>query len=128
MNSDEPTFEALGTLRDATLGLLDRMARKMLLKSLSGVTRGRVTLLDSGRCLAFGDANSDLSATVRVHHPAIFGAIGGPLAYYSGAKLGATEALPSLNGILVLAVGWGVMTPLLVWLARVCAVGDGRKR
>jgi hypothetical protein len=53
---------------------------------------------------------------------AVFGAIGGPLAYYSGAKLGATEALPSLNGMLVLAVGWGVMTPLLVWLARVCAV------
>ena len=52
---------------------------------------------------------------------AVFGAIGGPLAYYSGAKLGATEALPSLNGMLVLAVGWGVMTPLLVWLARVCA-------
>ena len=59
---------------------------------------------------------------------AVFGAIGGPLAYYSGAKLGATEALPSLNGMLVLAVGWGVMTPLLVWLARVCAVRDGRKR
>jgi len=51
---------------------------------------------------------------------AAFGAIGGPLAYYSGAKLGATEALPSLNGMLVLAVGWGVMTPLLVWLARIC--------
>jgi hypothetical protein len=59
---------------------------------------------------------------------AVFGAIGGPLAYYGGAKLGATEALPSLNGMLVLAVGWGVMTPLLVWLARVCAVRDGRKR
>jgi hypothetical protein len=50
---------------------------------------------------------------------AVFGAIGGPLAYYGGAKLGATEALPSLNGMLVLAVGWGVMTPLLVWLAAV---------
>jgi len=53
---------------------------------------------------------------------AVFGAIGGPLAYYSGAKLGATEALPSLNGMLVLVAGWAVMTPLLVWLARVCAV------
>ena len=51
---------------------------------------------------------------------AAFGAIGGPLAYYGGAKLGATEALPSLNGMLVLAVGWGIMTPLLVWLARIC--------
>lgn len=50
---------------------------------------------------------------------ALFGALGGPLAYYSGAKLGATEALPTLNDILVLAVGWGIMTPLLVWLAKI---------
>jgi hypothetical protein len=50
---------------------------------------------------------------------AVFGAIGGPLAYYSGAKLGATEALPSYNGMLLLAIGWGIMTPLLVWLAKV---------
>ena len=49
---------------------------------------------------------------------ALFGAIGGPLAYYSGAKLGATAALPTLTGLLLLAVGWGVMTPLLVWLAK----------
>jgi hypothetical protein len=48
----------------------------------------------------------------------LFGAIGGPLAYYSGAKLGATEALPSSTGMLLLAIGWGIMTPLLVWLAR----------
>lgn len=48
---------------------------------------------------------------------AVFGAIGGPLAYYSGAKLGATETLPSLAGMLFLAVGWAIMTPLLVWLA-----------
>jgi hypothetical protein len=49
---------------------------------------------------------------------ALFGAVGGPLAYYSGARLGATEALPSMLGILVLALGWGIMTPLLVWLAQ----------
>jgi hypothetical protein len=49
---------------------------------------------------------------------AVFGAIGGPLAYYSGAKLGATEALPSTNGMLLLAIGWGLMTPLLIWLAK----------
>jgi hypothetical protein len=51
---------------------------------------------------------------------ALFGAIGGPLAYYSGAKLGATEALPTFAGMLLLAIGWGIMTPLLVWLAQVC--------
>jgi len=48
---------------------------------------------------------------------ALFGAVGGPLAYYSGARLGATEALPTTTGMLLLAIGWGIMTPLLVWLA-----------
>lgn len=48
----------------------------------------------------------------------VFGAIGGPLAYYSGAKLGATEGLPSLGGILVLAIGWGIMTPVLFRIAQ----------
>lgn len=48
-----------------------------------------------------------------------FGAVGGPLAYYSGAKLGATEALPTATGMLLLAIGWGLMTPLLVWLANI---------
>lgn len=49
---------------------------------------------------------------------AAFGAIGGPLAYYSGARLGATVALPTTTGLLVLAVGWGLMVPLLLWLAK----------
>jgi len=48
---------------------------------------------------------------------AAFGAIGGPLAYYSGAKLGATEALPTTTGMLLLAIGWGAMTPFLVRVA-----------
>ena len=47
----------------------------------------------------------------------LFGAVGGPLAYYSGARLGATESLPTSTGILLLAIGWGIMTPLLVRLA-----------
>jgi len=51
---------------------------------------------------------------------AVFGAIGGPLAYYSGAGLGATEALPTASGMVLLAIGWGCMTPLLVLLARLC--------
>lgn len=47
---------------------------------------------------------------------AAFGAIGGPLAYYGGAKLGAA-ALPGFYGLLALAAGWAAMTPLLVRLA-----------
>jgi hypothetical protein len=58
---------------------------------------------------------------------ALFGGIGGPLAYYSGAKLGATETLPSLTGIVMLAVGWAIMTPLLAWLATRLK-NDGRER
>jgi len=34
---------------------------------------------------------------------AIFGAFGGPLAYYSGAKLGAMTRLPDSTGLIVLA-------------------------
>jgi hypothetical protein len=58
---------------------------------------------------------------------ALFGAIGGPLAYYSGAELGATEALPTFAGMLLLAIGWGIMTPLLVWLAQVCCDPKNKK-
>lgn len=53
----------------------------------------------------------------------LFGAFGGPLAYYSGAKLGATETLPTTAGMLLLAIGWGVMTPLLVMLAKYFRAG-----
>lgn len=48
---------------------------------------------------------------------ALFGAFGGPLAYYGGARLGATETIPSMSDMAMLAVGWAVMTPLLVRLA-----------
>jgi hypothetical protein len=48
---------------------------------------------------------------------AIFGAVGGTCAYYGGARLGATLGLPDVQGIIILAVGWGIVTPILVWLA-----------
>lgn len=51
---------------------------------------------------------------------AIFGAVGGAGSYYGGARLGATLALPDAEGIIILAAGWGVMTPFLVWLASRC--------
>ena len=48
---------------------------------------------------------------------AAFGAIGGPLAYLSGAKLGAMSQLPTQQGLVILGFTWGVMFPLLLWLA-----------
>jgi hypothetical protein len=49
---------------------------------------------------------------------ALCGAVGGPLAYYGGAKLGATASLPTTGGIFILAFGWGILTPLLVRAAK----------
>lgn len=49
----------------------------------------------------------------------VFGAIGGPLAYYAAAH--AWNALvihdPNWHAYLALAIGWGLLTPLLVGIA-----------
>jgi len=49
---------------------------------------------------------------------ALFGAVGGPLAYYGGARLGATATIPGVEGLMILTIGWGLMTPLLCNLAK----------
>jgi len=47
---------------------------------------------------------------------ALFGAIGGPLAYLSGAKLGAAS-LPSTDGLVILGITWAVAFPALLAVA-----------
>lgn len=48
----------------------------------------------------------------------LLGLIGGPLSYLSAARLGALVlARPELS-LISLAVGWGILTPILVRLAR----------
>jgi hypothetical protein len=49
-----------------------------------------------------------------------FGAVGGPLAYYSGAKLGAMTAIPDFQALLGIAIAWAVAMPALCGLAKVC--------
>ena len=49
---------------------------------------------------------------------ALAGSIGGPLAYFGGAKLGALEFVAPVPALIALAVGWGLLTPLLLMLAR----------
>jgi hypothetical protein len=46
------------------------------------------------------------------------GAVGGPLAYWGGARLGAMEFAAPVAATSALAVGWAVLTPVLVALAR----------
>lgn len=49
---------------------------------------------------------------------ALLGAIGGPLAYYAGARLGAI-AFPDMGTALVaIGIGWAVLAPALLRLAR----------
>ena len=48
---------------------------------------------------------------------ALLGAIGGPLAYLSGAKLGAMLRLPSHHGLLIIGITWAVAFPVLQALA-----------
>jgi hypothetical protein len=46
-----------------------------------------------------------------------FGAIGGPLAYYAGQRLGAVEFSETYLALGALFVGWAVFTPLLMVLS-----------
>jgi len=46
-----------------------------------------------------------------------FGAAGGPAAYYGGLRLGALEFGNMRAGLLALAIGWAVLTPLLLALS-----------
>ena len=48
---------------------------------------------------------------------AVFGAIGGPVAYYAGHRLGAVEFSQTSTALLVVGAGWAVIMPLLMHLS-----------
>lgn len=48
----------------------------------------------------------------------LFGAIGGPLAYLAAEKLGAVQLLITPNSIIALAIGWGILMPVLLNLSK----------
>lgn len=47
-----------------------------------------------------------------------FGAVGGPLAYFGGAQLGALAFVEPTAALVALAIGWALLTPALVMVAR----------
>lgn len=49
---------------------------------------------------------------------ALFGAVGAPLAYLSGERLGAVRLDPRAEALAGLAVAWALATPLLLWLGQ----------
>ena len=48
---------------------------------------------------------------------AIAGAIGGPLAFFAGASIGAVELASPVIALISIGIGWAVMLPFLVKLA-----------
>lgn len=48
---------------------------------------------------------------------AVAGAIGGPLAFFAGASIGAVELVSPAIALISIGIGWAVMLPLLVKLA-----------
>lgn len=48
----------------------------------------------------------------------VFGAIGGPLAYYAGYRLGAVDMGDSILALSALAIGWAMLMPLLMRLSQ----------
>ncbi len=48
---------------------------------------------------------------------ALLGSVGGPAAYYGGAKLGATTVIPDTADLIVLALVWAAAVPALFWIA-----------
>ena len=54
-------------------------------------------------------------------HPAwtaVLGAVGAPLAYLAGARLGAMELIASGAALVAIGVGWGLLAPLLMRAAQ----------
>ena len=52
----------------------------------------------------------------KIYISIFFGAIGGPLAYVAGEKLGAITLL-SNDSIITLSIGWALITPILIIIA-----------
>lgn len=48
---------------------------------------------------------------------AAFGAIGGPVAYYAGERLGGIQLANAVPALVALAIAWGLVTPILLRIA-----------
>jgi hypothetical protein len=86
----------------------------------NGWSPGLVPIWIIGLWIAFA---STLNASLRWLHDrrliaVLFGAIGGPLAYMAAEKLGAVTLTITPSSHIVLAVGWGVLTPLMMHLSK----------
>jgi cyclopropane-fatty-acyl-phospholipid synthase len=90
MKTEGQLLKAKRTTAAPSAGLLDRLARATLLKSLARITRGRVTVTEAGQSLIYGWEGDELQAEIRVKDPAFYrraafgGSVGAAESYMDG--------------------------------------------
>ena len=82
MNDNEQIYNSCHDSATPPHGILNRLARGLVLKSLAAVKQGHLIFIDRDERREFGQPGSELSATVRVQHPDFFRrvAFGGTIA------------------------------------------------
>jgi cyclopropane-fatty-acyl-phospholipid synthase len=65
------TLPAASQSASTHVGLLDRLARRVVTKQLAGLRRGEITVRDTGNTITFGK-HADLRANLRVNRPQFF--------------------------------------------------------
>ena len=93
------------TRASASTGWLDAFARRVILRSLSKMSHGAMTLVEDGERQVFGDGADGLAAKITVHSPRAYrliafgGTVGAGRAYIEG--LWSTNDLPALVRIFI---------------------------
>ena len=82
MNQNKKTCISCPQTASKTTGIINRLARSLVLKSLATIQNGHLILVDRDECLDFGRNGSELTATVRVQNPDFYRrvAFGGTIA------------------------------------------------
>jgi len=82
MNDNEQTCNSCHDSLSHPTGILNRLARGLVLKSLAQIRQGHLIFIDRDNRHEFGAPNSGVTATVRIHHQDFFRrvALGGTIA------------------------------------------------
>ena len=86
MNQNEQTCTACPQTASTATGIIYKLARSLVLKSLATIRQGHLVLIDRDERREFGQPNTTLSATLRVQHPDFYRrvAFGGTIAAGEG--------------------------------------------
>ncbi len=82
MNQNEQTCNPRPQSASTTTGIINKLARSLVFKSLTAIRHGHLVLVDRGERQEFGRTDLELTSTVRVQHPDFYRrvAFGGTIA------------------------------------------------